>query len=345
MKGGEKVNEAEDLTQPSKRVIEDKQVLLETVNLKKYFPIKEGLFSKQKRYVKAVDDISIKIFKGETFSLVGESGSGKSTLGRTILRLQEPTEGSIFFDGEEITNLKKKEMRKIRHDMQVIYQDPYGSLNPRMKIFDLIAEPLRINKILSGKALEERVIELMEQVGLDPARGLRYPHEFSGGQRQRIGIARAIALNPKFILADEAVSALDVSVQAQVINLLVELQEKLDLTYLFIAHGLNVVRHISDRVGVMYLGHLVEVGEVEELYKRPAHPYTSALISTNPTPNPRAKREKIFLKGEIPSPSNPPSGCPFHTRCPLAQERCKLEKPGLVSISDSRSVACHYPLI
>lgn len=339
------MNEAEDLTQPSKRVIEDKQVLLETVNLKKYFPIKEGLFSKQKRYVKAVDDISIKIFKGETFSLVGESGSGKSTLGRTILRLQEPTEGSIFFDGEEITNLKKKEMRKIRHDMQVIYQDPYGSLNPRMKIFDLIAEPLRINKILSGKALEERVIELMEQVGLDPARRLRYPHEFSGGQRQRIGIARAIALNPKFILADEAVSALDVSVQAQVINLLVELQEKLDLTYLFIAHGLNVVRHISDRVGVMYLGHLVEVGEVEELYKRPAHPYTSALISTNPTPNPRAKREKIFLKGEIPSPSNPPSGCPFHTRCPLAQERCKLEKPGLVSISDSRSVACHYPLI
>lgn len=339
------MNEAEDLTQPSKRVIEDKQVLLETVNLKKYFPIKEGLFSKQKRYVKAVDDISIKIFKGETFSLVGESGSGKSTLGRTILRLQEPTEGSIFFDGEEITNLKKKEMRKIRHDMQVIYQDPYGSLNPRMKVFDLIAEPLRINKILSGKALEERVIELMEQVGLDPARRLRYPHEFSGGQRQRIGIARAIALNPKFILADEAVSALDVSVQAQVINLLVELQEKLDLTYLFIAHGLNVVRHISDRVGVMYLGHLVEVGEVEELYKRPAHPYTSALISTNPTPNPRAKREKIFLKGEIPSPSNPPSGCPFHTRCPLAQERCKLEKPGLVSISDSRSVACHYPLI
>lgn len=339
------MNEAEDLTQPSKRVIEDKQVLLETVNLKKYFPIKEGLFSKQKRYVKAVDDISIKIFKGETFSLVGESGSGKSTLGRTILRLQEPTEGSIFFDGQEITNLKKKEMRKIRHDMQVIYQDPYGSLNPRMKIFDLIAEPLRINKILSGKALEERVIELMEQVGLDPARRLRYPHEFSGGQRQRIGIARAIALNPKFILADEAVSALDVSVQAQVINLLVELQEKLDLTYLFIAHGLNVVRHISDRVGVMYLGHLVEVGEVEELYKRPAHPYTSALISTNPTPNPRAKREKIFLKGEIPSPSNPPSGCPFHTRCPLAQERCKLEKPGLVSISDSRSVACHYPLI
>lgn len=339
------MNEAEDLTQPSKRMIEDKQVLLETVNLKKYFPIKEGLFSKQKRYVKAVDDISIKIFKGETFSLVGESGSGKSTLGRTILRLQEPTEGSIFFDGQEITNLKKKEMRKIRHDMQVIYQDPYGSLNPRMKIFDLIAEPLRINKILSGKALEERVIELMEQVGLDPARRLRYPHEFSGGQRQRIGIARAIALNPKFILADEAVSALDVSVQAQVINLLVELQEKLDLTYLFIAHGLNVVRHISDRVGVMYLGHLVEVGEVEELYKRPAHPYTSALISTNPTPNPRAKREKIFLKGEIPSPSNPPSGCPFHTRCPLAQERCKLEKPGLVSISDSRSVACHYPLI
>ncbi|MGM8215869.1 ABC transporter ATP-binding protein [Bacillaceae bacterium W0354] len=331
--------------QPSERVIEERDVLLETKNLKKYFPINDGLFVKEKRFVKAVDDISLKVYKGETFSLVGESGSGKSTLGRTILRLQEPTEGQIFFEGQDITSLKKKEMRKIRHDMQVIYQDPFGSLNPRMKVIDLIGEPYQINRMLSGKKLESRVIELMELVGLDPSRRNRYPHEFSGGQRQRIGIARAIALNPKFILADEAVSALDVSVQAQVINLLMDLQEQLDLTYLFIAHGLNVVRHISDRVGVMYLGHLVEVGEVEELYKRPAHPYTSALISTNPTPDPRAKREKVILKGEIPSPSNPPSGCRFHTRCPLAQDRCKTETPKLVPISEERSVACHFPLV
>lgn len=344
LKGGEKV-ETVNSSEPSEKVVDEQDVLVEIKNLKKYFPIKDGLFNREKQFVKAVDDISLQIRKGETFSLVGESGSGKSTLGRTILRLQEPTDGQIFFNGKDITNLKKRDMRKIRHDMQVIYQDPYGSLNPRMKIYDIIAEPFRINKTLSGKALEKRVIELMELVGLDPTRRNRFPHEFSGGQRQRIGIARAIALNPKFILADEAVSALDVSVQAQVLNLLVELQEELDLTYLFIAHGLNVVRHISDRVGVMYLGQLVEVGEVEELYKRPAHPYTSALISTNPTPDPRAKREKVILQGEIPSPSNPPSGCRFHTRCPLAQDICKTKTPELVPISEERSVACHFPLI
>ncbi|MBB6453747.1 peptide/nickel transport system ATP-binding protein [Salirhabdus euzebyi] len=335
----------EETVHQDQHPLEKSNILIEAKNLKKYFPVKGGMFNRQKSFVKAVDDISLKIYEGETFSLVGESGSGKSTLGRALLRLQEPTDGSIFFEGQDITSLKKEEMRKIRHNMQVIYQDPFGSLNPRMKVTELIGEPFRINKIASGKELEKRVIELMELVGLDPSRRNRYPHEFSGGQRQRIGIARAIALNPKFILADEAVSALDVSVQAQVINLMKDLQRDLGLTYLFIAHGLNVVRHISDRVGVMYLGHLVEVGEVEELYKRPAHPYTSALISTNPTPNPRAKREKVILKGEIPSPSNPPSGCRFHTRCPLATDRCKTEAPKLVPISEERSVACHYPLV
>ncbi len=345
LEGGETVTTKEETVHQDQHPLEKSNILIEAKNLKKYFPVKGGMFNRQKSFVKAVDDISLKIYEGETFSLVGESGSGKSTLGRALLRLQEPTDGSIFFEGQDITSLKKEEMRKIRHNMQVIYQDPFGSLNPRMKVTELIGEPFRINKIASGKELEKRVIELMELVGLDPSRRNRYPHEFSGGQRQRIGIARAIALNPKFILADEAVSALDVSVQAQVINLMKDLQRDLGLTYLFIAHGLNVVRHISDRVGVMYLGHLVEVGEVEELYKRPAHPYTSALISTNPTPNPRAKREKVILKGEIPSPSNPPSGCRFHTRCPLATDRCKTEAPKLVPISEERSVACHYPLV
>ena len=319
-------------------------ILLEARNLKKYFPIKEGMFTRDKRFIKAVDDISLKIYEGETFSLVGESGSGKSTLGRTLLRLHEPTDGRIFFQGQEITNLSRKKMREIRKDMQVIYQDPFGSLNPRMRVVDIVGEPLEINRVKRGKEKEKRVCELLELVGLDPARRHQFPHEFSGGQRQRIGIARAIALNPKFILADEAVSALDVSVQAQVINLMKDLQEQLGLTYLFIAHGLNIVRHISDRVGVMYLGHLVEVGEVEAIYERPAHPYTFALISTNPTPDPRAERDKVILKGEIPSPSNPPSGCKFHTRCPLATERCKVEAPKLTSIGKGRKVACHFPL-
>ncbi|WLD95478.1 ABC transporter ATP-binding protein [Alkalihalobacillus sp. AL-G] len=321
------------------------EVLLEARNLKKYFPIKDGWFKRTTGYVKAVDDVSLSIRKGETFSLVGESGSGKSTLGRTILRLQEPTSGEIHFEGQNITDLSTREMRKIRRDMQIIYQDPFGSLDPRMKIGDIVAEPYDVHRIVKGKQREERIDELLELVGLDPSRKSRHPHEFSGGQRQRVGIARAIALNPKFILADEAVSALDVSVQAQVVNLLKELQEKLDLTYLFIAHGLNIVRHISDRVGVMYLGQLVEIGEVEELYKRPAHPYTSALISTKPTPDPRARKKKVILKGEIPSPSNPPSGCRFHTRCPLATDRCKEETPQLVALSKQRAVACHYPLV
>lgn len=322
-----------------------RSTILETHNLKKYYSLKGGIFGREKGVVRAVDDISFSIYEGETFSLVGESGSGKSTLGRTLLRLVEPTSGTIYYRGKEIQGMKRKELRDIRKDMQIIYQDPFGSLNPRMRVMDIISEPLEINQVANGKEKEERVIELLTLVGLNPIGRYSYPHEFSGGQRQRIGIARAIALNPKFILADEAVSALDVSVQAQIVNLMKDLQEKLGLTYLFIAHGLNVVRHISSRVGVMYLGNLVEVGEVESLYKRPAHPYTSALISTNPTPDPRAKKEKVILKGEIPSPSNPPSGCRFHTRCPLATERCKTETPKLTPISRDRSVACHFPLI
>ena len=332
-------------TQLKEETFQSKKVLLKAKNLKKYFPLKSGFLSKEKRYVKAVDDISIEIYEGETFSLVGESGSGKSTLGRALLRIQDPNEGTIHFAGNEITTLNKKEMRKVRRDMQVIYQDPFGSLNPRMKVIDLIAEPLDINNLVKGKEREKRVIELMELVGLDPSRRNRYSHEFSGGQRQRIGIARAIALNPKFILADEAVSALDVSVQAQVVNLMKDLQKELGLTYLFIAHGLNIVRYISDRVGVMYLGKLVEVGEVDEIYSKPAHPYTNALIQTNPNPNPRNRREKIILKGEIPSPTNPPPGCRFHTRCPIATDRCKVDIPELAEVSPGRLVACHYPLI
>lgn len=332
-------------TQLKEENSQSKKVLLKANNIKKYFPIKSGILSKEKRFVKAVDDISLEIYEGETFSLVGESGSGKSTLGRALLRIQDPNEGSIHFDGNEITTMNKKEMRKVRRDMQVIYQDPFGSLNPRMKVIDLIAEPLDINNLYKGKERERRVIELMELVGLDPSRRNRFSHEFSGGQRQRIGIARAIALNPKFILADEAVSALDVSVQAQVVNLMKDLQKELGLTYLFIAHGLNIVRYISDRVGVMYLGKLVEVGEVNDIYSKPAHPYTNALIQTNPNPNPRNRREKVILKGEIPSPSNPPSGCRFHTRCPIAVDRCKVDIPELVEISPGRLVACHYPLI
>ncbi|WP_456273140.1 ABC transporter ATP-binding protein [Bacillus sp. AK031] len=321
------------------------EILLETKHLTKWFPIKAGMFKRTTGYVKAVDDISFSVRKGETFSLVGESGSGKSTLGRAVLRLHEPTSGEIHFEGKEITNLPSREMRKLRREMQIIYQDPFGSLDPRMSIGDIVGEPLDVHRIVRGKQRDERIDELLELVGLDPSRKSRYPHEFSGGQRQRVGIARAIALNPKFILADEAVSALDVSVQAQVVNLLKELQQKLGLTYLFIAHGLNIVRHISDRVGVMYLGQMMEIGEVEEVYKRPAHPYTSALISTKPSPNPRARKKKVILEGEIPSPSNPPTGCRFHTRCPLATEKCKQDTPVLWPISEKQSVACHYPLV
>ncbi|GIP51005.1 ABC transporter ATP-binding protein [Paenibacillus vini] len=320
-------------------------VIIDVRNLKKYFPIHKGLLSRVVGQVKAVDDVSLTIRKGETFGLVGESGCGKSTLGRVILRLQGATEGEVIFNGRNIHEMGGKELRELREEMQIIFQDPFGSLNPRFLVRDIIGEPLRVHRKMSGKEIDERVVELMEMVGLDASRRNRYPHEFSGGQRQRIGIARAIALHPQFIVADEAVSALDVSVQSQVINLLMKLQKELGLTFLFIAHGLNVVRHISDRVGVMYLGKLVEVGETETLFAAPLHPYTAALLSAIPKPTPGRRQERIVLQGDVPSPANPPSGCRFHTRCPLAQAKCSQVEPLLEEIMPGRQVACHFPLV
>lgn len=320
------------------------EYLIEVDHLKKYFPIQTGLFNRVVGHVKAVDDVSLSIHKGETFGLVGESGCGKSTLGRVILRLQGATEGEVRFQGKDIHSMKSKELRELREEMQIIFQDPFGSLNPRFLVKDIIGEPLKVHRNMSAKEIDNRVVELMELVGLDATRRNRYPHEFSGGQRQRIGIARAIALNPQFIVADEAVSALDVSVQSQVLNLLSKLQKELGLTFLFIAHGLNVVRHISDRVGVMYLGKLVEVSKTEELFAQPLHPYTAALLSSIPRPIPRRKRDRIVLQGDVPSPANPPSGCRFHTRCPIVQDTCRHNEPQLKEVLPGRQVACHFPL-
>ncbi|QAY68239.1 ABC transporter ATP-binding protein [Paenibacillus protaetiae] len=319
--------------------------LIEVRNVKKYFPIHKGLLNRVVGHVKAVDDVSIAIRKGETFGLVGESGCGKSTLGRVILQLQRATGGDIMYQGETIRTLSSSSLRKLRQQMQIIFQDPYGSLNPRFLVRDIIGEPLRIHTNATSKQIDARVVELMELVGLDASRRNRYPHEFSGGQRQRIGIARAIALNPQFIVADEAVSALDVSVQSQVLNLLVKLQKELGLTFLFIAHGLNVVRHISDRVGVMYLGKMVEVSPTEALFDKPLHPYTAALLSSIPRPNPHLKRDRIVLQGDVPSPANPPSGCRFHPRCPFAEAKCSAEEPQLQEVMPGRQVACHFPLL
>jgi peptide/nickel transport system ATP-binding protein len=321
-----------------------KQPLIEVTNLKKYFPIRAGLLQRVVGHVRAVDDVSFAINPGETFGLVGESGCGKTTLGRVMLRLQEATEGKINFEGKDLLALKGNDLREIRREMQIIFQDPFGSLNPRFTVGDIISEPLRVHGVARGAQAAEKVAELLKVVGLDPSWRNRWPHEFSGGQRQRVGIARALALNPKFIVCDEAVSALDVSVQSQVINLLSDLQEQLGLTYLFIAHGLNVVRHISDRIGVMYLGKLVEVAETDELFAHPAHPYSGALLSAAPMPNPHRKRERIVLTGEVPSPANPPSGCRFHTRCPFVQQRCKEEEPLLQQVAAGHWAACHFPL-
>jgi oligopeptide/dipeptide ABC transporter ATP-binding protein len=318
--------------------------LLEANHVKKYFPIKTGLLNRVVGQVKAVDDVSFGIRAGETFGLVGESGCGKSTLARVLLNLKSATDGEINFDGQNIAKIGTSKLRKIRQEMQIIFQDPYGSLNPRFLVKDIIGEPLKIHRKMSAKQIDARVVELMELVGLDVTRRNRYPHEFSGGQRQRIGIARAIALNPKFVVADEAVSALDVSVQSQVLNLLKKLQKELGLTYLFIAHGLNVVRHISDRVGVMYLGKMVEVARTDDLFANPKHPYTKVLLSAIPQATPNRARERIILEGDVPSPANPPSGCRFHTRCPFAQERCRVEEPKLETIGPDRQVACHFPL-
>ena len=327
-----------------RRLGADNDVLLEVRNLKMYFPVTSGiLFGRHVSDVKAVDDISFTIKRGETLGMVGESGCGKTTAGRTILQLYKPTGGQVIFDGKDLSKLRRGEMRALRREMQLIFQDPYGSLNPRMPCSDIVGEPLIVHKLTSSKAeYRDRVSELLQEVGLNPAMADRYPHEFSGGQRQRIGIARALAVNPSFIVCDEPVSALDVSIQAQVINLLEELQDRLGLTYLFIAHDLSVVRHISDRVAVMYLGRIVEVADRLELYENPLHPYTKALLSAVPIPDPiiEAQRDRIVLSGDVPSPTNPPDGCVFSTRCPIAIDECRLEMPELKEVSPDHWVAC-----
>ncbi len=314
--------------------------LLEVTGLRTWFPVKSGLFGKTAGHVRAVDGVSLTIAPGETLGLVGESGCGKSTLGRSILRLIEPTDGEVRFEGENILAFGRERMRRFRGKMQIIFQDPYSSLNPRMTAGNIIAEPLGVHGQAKGKELAERVAQLMEQVGLRPEHARRYPHEFSGGQRQRIGIARSVALNPSFIVGDEPVSALDVSVQAQVLNLLVDLKERYGIAYLFISHDLSVVRHISDRVAVMYLGKIVEEAPREELFRRPLHPYTQALLAALPVPDPAKRRTAIMLKGDLPSPINPPSGCYFHTRCPVKEKRCAEIEPSFNEVSPGHKAAC-----
>ncbi|HEY8477320.1 MAG TPA: dipeptide ABC transporter ATP-binding protein [Chloroflexota bacterium] len=318
--------------------------LLEVENLRMWFPIHQGILQRQVGWVRAVDDVSFFIRKGETLGLVGESGCGKSTTGRAILQLYRPTGGSVRFNGQDLTRLKGEELRKMRRKIQMIFQDPYASLNPRMTVGSIIGEPLEIHNLARGKEKEERVQELLRLVGLNPYFANRYPHEFSGGQRQRIGIARALAVQPEFIVCDEPISALDVSIQAQIINLLEDLQERFGLTYLFIAHDLAVVRHISDRIAVMYLGKIVEIATREELYENPLHPYTKALLSAVPVPDPQVerRRERIILTGDVPSPVNPPSGCRFHPRCPYAQADCSERVPDLVEVSKDHWVSCFY---
>jgi peptide/nickel transport system ATP-binding protein/oligopeptide transport system ATP-binding protein len=315
--------------------------LVEVKNLKKYFPVEKGMFGKQKTFVKAVDDISFEIFKGETLGLVGESGCGKSTTGRMMVNLIKPTSGEVLFEGKDISKLKSSNRKELSRNIQIIFQDPYASLNPRMTIGDIVAEPIKVNAIAKGEEVEKRVLKLLNHVGLASYHRNRYPHEFSGGQRQRVGIARALAVQPKLIVCDEPVSALDVSIQAQVLNLLDELQSEFKLTYMFIAHGLNVVKHISNRVGVMYLGKLVEIGEGDDLYKNPAHPYSKALLSAIPVPDPEKKKDRIILSGDVPSPINPPAGCRFHTRCSYCMDICKREEPNMISLEGNHKVACH----
>lgn len=315
--------------------------LLEIHNLKKYFPVGAGLFSRHKGEVRAVDGVSLTIEEGETLGLVGESGCGKSTLGRTILRLIEPTAGEVHFQGKNVLSLSQRQLRDMRREMQIIFQDPYASLNPRMRVGEIIGEGLEIHDIAKGKKKRERVMELLNQVGLREEHYDRYPHEFSGGQRQRIGIARALAVNPRFIVADEPVSSLDVSIQAQIINLLQELQEKMDLTYFFISHDLRVVEHISHRVAIMYLGKIVEIANSETIYRDAKHPYTRALLSAVPIPDPNRKKERIILEGDVPSPVNPPPGCSFHPRCAYREDICDKVEPKLEFGAGGHGVSCH----
>ena len=330
------------VTQTTPDAAVDVQPLLSVRNLKKHFPIRGGLLAREIDRVHAVDGVSLDVAPGETLGLVGESGCGKSTTGRCILRLIEPTSGEIWFQGRDVTALEGEALRAMRRDMQIIFQDPFASLNPRHTVGGIIGEALTIHGLVKGRQeMEDKVVQLLETVGLRPEHMRRFPHEFSGGQRQRIGIARALAVEPKLIVCDEPVSALDVSIQAQVINLLEDLQEKFGLTYLFIAHDLSVVEHISDRVAVMYLGRVVEVATSEELYANPLHPYTEALLSAVPIPDPKIKRKRIVLQGDVPNPIRPPSGCHFHTRCPIAEARCKTEVPQLKSVGGRHQVSCH----
>ncbi|MBT2694287.1 dipeptide ABC transporter ATP-binding protein [Bacillus sp. ISL-55] len=320
------------------------ETLLELQDVKKHFPIKSGLLQKTVGHIKAVDGINLKVNKGETLGIVGESGCGKSTVGRTIIRLYEPTDGKIIFNGRDISHLSESELRKdVRKNIQMIFQDPFASLNPRKTLRSIIREPLDTHHLYKSKERDEKVESLLEKVGLNASFINRYPHEFSGGQRQRIGISRALALNPELIVADEAVSALDVSIQAQIINLMEDLQEEFGLTYIFISHDLSVVRHISDRVGVMYLGKMMELASKKGIYAEPLHPYTQALLSAVPVPRKKGalKRERIILKGELPSPANPPKGCVFHTRCPAAFDLCKQVNPDFKEVKNNHFVACH----
>jgi len=328
---------------PTTSLTDTREVVLRVENLKKYFPINRGIFQRHVGDVKAVDSVSFDVHRGETLGLVGESGCGKTTTGRTIIRLYEPTAGRVDFLGHDMALLKGEALRQIRQKMQMIFQDPYASLNPRMSVFRIVGEPLEVFHVAAGEERKDRVAELLELVGLNPDFMRRYPHEFSGGQRQRIGLARALALNPDLIICDEPISALDVSIQAQVVNLLEDLQEKLGLTYVFIAHDLSMVRHISNRVAVMYLGKIVELTDRDTLYSNPQHPYTQALLSAVPVPDPvvEEKRHRIILEGDLPSPANPPKGCNFNTRCPKAFDTCFEVEPDIVEIAPGHFCACH----